>query len=185
MYIDPKHLGWFIGLCLALLITWMLNRQEPPEPVDLVPLAKESPKPPPAVDKPIPPPGTVAPANPAVRRLHDPTRSAEDDVKLMNQFLVQMRASWMGKLRPMGINEEFTAALTGKNPAKMAFIPKDHPAINAEGQLTDRWGEPYHFHVVATDRVEVRSAGPDRRLYTDDDAVFAPWGKRPDGEVGP
>jgi hypothetical protein len=74
---------------------------------------------------------------------------------------------------PLGFNEEITRALTGRNPLELAFIPSTHPAINALGLLCDRWGTPFHFHPVAIDRTDVRSAGPDRKLFTQDDITTA------------
>ena len=67
-----------------------------------------------------------------------------------------------------------TAALTGKNPLNFQFIRRDHPAINARGELCDRWGTPFFFHALSGTRMELRSAGPDRQMYTDDDLVFTP-----------
>ncbi|MEN3942185.1 hypothetical protein WJU23_12885 [Prosthecobacter sp. SYSU 5D2] len=69
----------------------------------------------------------------------------------------------------MGANEEFAAALRGKNRAKLRFLSDGHRALNARSQLVDRWGTPLHFHVVAHDRVDIRSAGPDRQMWTEDD----------------
>lgn len=74
----------------------------------------------------------------------------------------------------MGENAEITAALAGKNPLQLALIPKNHPAINAEGQLCDRWGTPFRFHQISGDRMELRSAGPDKQFGTADDALLAP-----------
>jgi hypothetical protein len=69
----------------------------------------------------------------------------------------------------MGANEEFAAALLGRNRTNLPFLSEDHPAINARGQIVDRWGQPLFFHVESTDRIDVRSAGPDGRMWTDDD----------------
>ena len=69
----------------------------------------------------------------------------------------------------MGANEEFAAALRGKNRAGLRFLPDDHPAFNAAGQIVDRWGSPLFFHVESVDRVDVRSAGPDGEMWTGDD----------------
>jgi hypothetical protein len=41
--------------------------------------------------------------------------------------------------------------------------------VNAAGELTDRWGTPFFFHQVSKAQMEVRSAGPDRRMWTADD----------------
>jgi hypothetical protein len=33
----------------------------------------------------------------------------------------------------------------------------------------DRWGEPLYFHAISRDRLEIRSAGPDKIMWTPDD----------------
>ena len=70
---------------------------------------------------------------------------------------------------PLGSNEEIVAALTGDNPNRMVFLSADHPAIDAQGRLVDRWRSPLFFHAVSRDRIEVRSAGPDGEMWTGDD----------------
>lgn len=69
----------------------------------------------------------------------------------------------------MGANEEFAAALRGKNRAQLRFLSDTHRAFNAQGQLMDRWDTPLYFHALARDRVDIRSAGPDRQMWTSDD----------------
>jgi len=71
---------------------------------------------------------------------------------------------------PVGENAEITAALTGDNPVKFAFIPRRHRAINTDGELCDRWGTPFRFHQISGRQMEIRSAGPDRKFGTTDDA---------------
>ena len=73
---------------------------------------------------------------------------------------------------PVDDNIEITATLSGANPHVLAPLPRDHPAINANGELTDRWGTPFFFHQLAADFMEIRSAGADRRLHTPDDVVW-------------
>jgi len=75
---------------------------------------------------------------------------------------------------PVGENAEITAALAGANPLRLALIPPGHPALNSRGELCDRWGTPFFFHQIGARQMEIRSAGPDRRLYTDDDVVLTP-----------
>ena len=70
-------------------------------------------------------------------------------------------------------NATFVNALTGRNPSRLAFLPRSHAAIDAQGQLLDRWGKPFFFHLLGRDALEIRSAGPDRELYTADDLVKA------------
>lgn len=69
----------------------------------------------------------------------------------------------------MGANEEFAAALLGKNAAGTVFLVPPHACLNASGQIVDRWGTPLFFHVRDAARIDIRSAGPDHMLWTADD----------------
>jgi len=70
---------------------------------------------------------------------------------------------------PLGANEEIAAALRGRNRAQLHFVPETSPIFNAQGQIIDRWGTPLYFHAASHDRVEIRSAGLDRVMWTPDD----------------
>ncbi|BCX47991.1 hypothetical protein HAHE_18990 [Haloferula helveola] len=70
---------------------------------------------------------------------------------------------------PIGGNEDLAAALRGENAYKQAFLPSVHPAFDDDGRLVDRWDTPLFVHPVAARAIELRSAGPDRTLFTDDD----------------
>lgn len=70
---------------------------------------------------------------------------------------------------PFGSNEELAAALRGKNRLQMRFLPDQHPVFNEKGELVDRWGTPLFFHAEAKDRLDIRSAGPDKTMWTEDD----------------
>lgn len=105
--------------------------------------------------------------------LNSPAGDIHADLRLMNEVFVAYR----GALRtgnPVGENSEITAALTGRNKIGFAFIPAGCPAINAKGELCDRWGTPFFFHQLSGERMEIRSAGPDRKLWTADDQVLTP-----------
>lgn len=80
---------------------------------------------------------------------------------------------------PFGNNQELMARLLGKNNHLTSFIPPDHPMINAAGELVDRWGTPLHIHPLSSKRVEIRSAGPDKKMWTRDDVVNDPRPKLP------
>jgi hypothetical protein len=112
----------------------------------------------------------------AYAELHSKHTTAQQDVRIVEGLVrdYQQSVQRKGSNPPLGFNEEITRALTGRNPLELAFISSMHPAINARGLLCDRWGTPYHFHPVAQDRIEVRSAGPDERLFTADDVTSAP-----------
>ncbi len=98
------------------------------------------------------------------------SRSPRDDLDLMAQlmdnFLLLVKSAVN---RPLSANEDWAAALCGRNPAHERFLPDQHAALNAKGQLVDRWGSPLFFHALGRGQFEIRSAGPDRKLWTADD----------------
>ena len=71
--------------------------------------------------------------------------------------------------RPLSANEDWVAAFRGLNPAHERFLPEHHVALDAPGRLVDRWGTPVFFHALGGHRFELRSAGPDKKFWTDDD----------------
>lgn len=72
---------------------------------------------------------------------------------------------------PLGENQEITAALLGKNPYRTRFLSPDSPWINEQNELTDRWNTPLYFHAIGAKQVGIRSAGPDRKMWTSDDLI--------------
>ena len=72
---------------------------------------------------------------------------------------------------PVGTNPEITSALQGDNPKHINFLKQDGNRTNAKGELVDVWGTPYFFHQISGHEMEIRSAGPDRVMYTGDDLV--------------
>lgn len=100
--------------------------------------------------------------------LNAPEGSVEEDLEvveeLIRQYVKRVEAAPSG-----GLNEEIVTSLRGKNPRRFVFIPSSHPKLNEKGELLDRFGTPYYLHPVSRDLIEVRSAGPDRTLWTKDD----------------
>jgi hypothetical protein len=73
---------------------------------------------------------------------------------------------------PVGNNSEITSQLNGNNPKHINFIdPSAGMRINANGELVDAWNTPYFFHQLSASDMEIHSAGPDRKLWTEDDLV--------------
>ncbi len=105
--------------------------------------------------------------------LNSPSGDVHADLRLVNEIFIAYRSA-LRTGNPVGENSEITAALTGRNRLGYAFIPADSRAINAKGELCDRWGTPYFLHQLSGERMEVRSAGPDHRLWTADDEVLTP-----------
>jgi hypothetical protein len=71
---------------------------------------------------------------------------------------------------PIGSNAEITAALLGNNLKQIKLEVPTGSHVNGEGQMCDRWGTPYFFHQVSATEMEIRSAGPDRKMWTGDDS---------------
>jgi hypothetical protein len=94
------------------------------------------------------------------------------DVVLQNigHVIHQYRSIFGGN--PVGVNSEITAALKGNNPRQINFIdPQAGMRINANGELVDAWGTPFFFHQLSGTDMEIRSAGPDKKMWTIDDLI--------------
>src|SRR5437867_2958126 len=73
---------------------------------------------------------------------------------------------------PVGSNSEITKALNGGNPKEVKFLNEESGLrINGRGELVDYWGTPFFFHQLSGTEMEIRSAGPDKKLWTADDLV--------------
>jgi hypothetical protein len=106
--------------------------------------------------------------------LNAPASNIQADLRLVSSLLDTFRSNFLQTGNPVGNNADITAALTGRNRLRLSLVPPDHPAINQHGELCDRWGTPFFFHAESATRMEIRSAGPDRKMWNDDDVIFAP-----------
>jgi hypothetical protein len=113
--------------------------------------------------------------SPLADRLNAPDGSIDLDLAIVHKVLANYAQEFGSN--PVGANREVTAQLSGRNPQRHAPLPADLPAISSAGELIDRWGTPFFFHALSAREMEIRSAGPDRELYTADDAVWTPGPK--------
>lgn len=128
----------------------------------------------------FPPSSTTSPAPAPVDSVHQqmadqlnsPDSTPQRDTEIIREFLTLYGKAYHNG-NPVGLNEDITAALTGSaNPQGMAqLFPRGSPAIR-NGQLVDRWGTPYWFHPESATKMEIRSAGPDKQLFTGDDIIL-------------
>ena len=72
---------------------------------------------------------------------------------------------------PVGTNAEITAALRGDNLKQLKLDMPAGSTVSPAGELCDPWGTPWFFHQLSRTKMEIRSAGRDKQLYTDDDFV--------------
>ena len=173
----------FFEIAVAAVAIWWIMRVPPPQP---------QPRAVPAVPGPtasglLPLVGPASAASmAAVPKADDPGRSVllddlnrsggtiQDDLRLLSEVFAAWRTNFPRDGNPVGENAEIVRTLTGANALNLALVPRDHPAINAAGELTDRWGTPFRLHQLSGTRMEIRSAGPDRRFGTADDALLTP-----------
>jgi hypothetical protein len=105
-----------------------------------------------------------------LRGYAEPALPPENDLALMshlmdNSLLLLKSAA----NRPLSANGDWAGLLRGQNAARARFLPDDHIALNKDGELVDRWGSPLFFHALGDGRYEIRSAGPDKKMWTEDD----------------
>ncbi|MFO1460438.1 MAG: hypothetical protein U1G08_13645 [Verrucomicrobiota bacterium] len=99
-----------------------------------------------------------------------PATTPVNDLKLLGALINNMGLLVKNLYeRPMSGNEDWSRALRGQNPAHERFLPDNYRIFNSDGLLVDRWGTPLFFHPVGYKRFDIRSAGPDRRMWTADD----------------
>ena len=105
--------------------------------------------------------------------LNAPAGTIQRDLKILNELFETWQTNFPRTGNPVGENAEVTAALSGANPLRFAFLPRGHRAVNSRGELCDRWGTPFRFHALSSDKMEIHCAGPDKKFGTADDAVWA------------
>ena len=101
--------------------------------------------------------------------MHEPVVD-EEAVKNLDQIHLMLRdyRTLTGE-NPVGTNAEIMKSIIGGNPKQATLGPPEGQSLNEEGELIDRWGTPYFFHQISAKEMHVRSAGPDRKMWTDDD----------------
>lgn len=147
------------------------------ERVPATPAPEAGPAPTPGV-APAPTAAAIAPAQPATPPLKtrsglpQPRSSADDEAVERDLTHVQlMFREYRDVLggNPVGGNAEIMRAILGDNLKQAKIGAPEGQSMNGEGELLDRWGTPYFFHQVSKTEMEVRSAGPDRQMWTADD----------------
>jgi len=173
-----------LAVCMLLLAFYLVLKEAPPLPEGETPdLETTTEAPGEAADAlPVMPPdarlerlpgGRVnfLPALEVSRRI-GPQNPAAVNLAELESILVQYRFAF-GE-NPVGVeNFEITQQLLGNNPRRVVFIAQDSPAL-AGNELVDQWGTPYFFHAVSSQEMEIVSAGPDEKFWTDDDIASAP-----------
>ncbi|MBL9202009.1 MAG: hypothetical protein JNL39_15975 [Opitutaceae bacterium] len=170
----------FVAVLVAVgLFSWQFRRASHRAPDTSAPaVLMPPPAPPPSVTQPKieNPKSKIAPLERLnlASALNAPAADIRADLRLVADVLDTFRTNFPQGGNPVGSNAEITATLTGANRLRVAFLAPDHPAINRDGELCDRWGTPFFFHAESAQKMEIRSAGPDRKMWNDDDVTFTP-----------
>ena len=94
----------------------------------------------------------------------------ENDLTLMSRLMENSLLLLKSAAnRPLSANEDWADLFRGKNAAHEEFLPAQHVVLSDKGQLVDRWQTPLFFHALGGGRYEIRSAGPDKAMWTPDD----------------
>ncbi|MES2598293.1 MAG: hypothetical protein V4662_23365 [Verrucomicrobiota bacterium] len=188
----PKRPGTYIMtlllIVLAVIVAWMFHALSSPELTEAI--AKKKSTLPPAAPQPVAPvqdlPETAPPmvqnfssggVDAALQEkadeLHNEQNPPLRDLEIVAEFL-ETYAKGTGAA-PVGDNADITAAITGTQfPGQKARVfPQGHRAVR-NGQLVDRWGAPLWFHPNSGNSMEIRSGGPDKQLFTQDDVILNP-----------
>jgi hypothetical protein len=171
MTVRGRSAGLLVAVCVALALWRLFAPQAGTPPTD-----QHSPAPPPDLILPqaVEQGGlTVVRGSDFDTRYGTPSSSAAEDLEMLRETLAAafLLVKNFREL-PLADNADFTAFLAGKNPHQVAWVRPGHPLVNASGELLDRWGEPVFFHRESSSRTSLRSAGPDRTLWTQDDLVL-------------
>ena len=176
----PRKYIAAIALLLALVMFYLWNRDDTPgkPPEQEVSLPKPAP---PTPENEQAPPGDLI----GEKLLHN-YASEETTVRDDLQGISRLSLSYITLVNthtrlPIGCNADLADAFRGKNPYKQRFLPDNHPVFNTEGEMVDRWKTPLFIHPVSAGRWDIRSAGPDKKLWTADDLQLQPNGKFVEG----
>jgi hypothetical protein len=119
-----------------------------------------------AKSAPVPP----TPRSPLVETLNKATAPPRVRINALVDLLEFYRKRF-GAFPTAEDNASVVRILAGKNSKSLKLLPEGGAPLNAKGELLDPWGSAYFFHFLASDHVEIRSAGVDRALWTSDDVL--------------
>ena len=164
-------------IILGVLSFWMLKVLNDPAIQQAVqknksPTSSLPPQPTAPLAVPAPPPLSDQPIDPAFVQMHEemllPETPPERELEILQELMTLHQKAM--KDSSFGDNADVTQALVGQS-VQGVWLPRQSPRIQ-DGRLLDRWGTPYWFHANTGSQVEIRSAGPDRNLFSPDDIIL-------------
>lgn len=166
-----RRAAFSLGIA-TLLVGVILTNTKKEETSDQI-----KPGPPQASQPPAPskeaPPKTIEPellSDQLLAQYGKPSGTLADDMEIFTRYLtnvfilIKQRDS-----RHYATNEDLALFLTGQKGNLTPYLSTESSILNAQGQLVDRFGSPLMIHPLSQDQIEIRSAGPDKEPYTEDD----------------
>lgn len=177
----PKRPGPYLLMLLlvvlGILTYWMLRALTDPAILEAVQKTKASrqvgpPEPYPSLPAARPVTPATEELDPVIAAMHQEMTQSETpperELEII-QELISLQQRGIGNTS-LGDNGDITLALVGE-AGKSAWLPRTSPRLR-DGQLLDRWGTPYWFHPNSANQMEIRSAGPDKNLFSPDDVIL-------------
>lgn len=176
-----KRVIILVGIAAAAVLIWYVGRPAEKAPpaaaakpgAPAVPVAAAPPKATAASPTTVSPSSTSlpppAPTGPQVVPRPPPQQEAPERAEAEAIALNLRHYGQRFGGNPVGTNAEIVKELNGGNPQKARYLPQEHLRLNEQGELLDSFGTPYFFHQLSSAEMEVRSAGPDKTLWTPDD----------------
>jgi hypothetical protein len=112
------------------------------------------------------PPAAASPAPPSQRLAGKPQPRLEAVFDALHDYRMRFREN------PIGTNAEITRALAGDNADEVDIVKQIGLPVNEKGELIDEWGTPLFLHQLSATNMEIRSAGPDRSFWNQDDVSY-------------
>lgn len=97
----------------------------------------------------------------------------ESDLRILHEFVSNaLLLSKQADPRHYATNEDLAQLLLGNKGNRDPLLSPDHHALNDTAQIIDRWGSAIVVHIPRAGYIELRSPGPDKTPYSDDDLTW-------------
>ena len=162
-----------IAAFAAVVGLWFLDpapRESTPREPAPPPIAPEAPMATPSESAPIASPAAVAHPHPLAASLGTDRVPPEREPEVVLEILKAFKRV-NGAYPVAEDNASLVRLVSRDSPGGFQLLPTQHARYNQDGALVDAWGTPYFFHHLSRTAIEIRSAGPDKLLYTPDDLI--------------
>ena len=108
------------------------------------------------------------------------TTSATEDLEMIARYIDSVFLLVKDRdTADYSTNKDLVLFLHGSNSHRLPFLAKNAKALSGTGQIVDRWDSHLILHPISRKLLELRSAGPDKIPYTDDDLLWPDREKPP------